>query len=257
MYFDILKFSFKQSLVYPQEVIAIFVRKAIQISALLLFWSILGKSTNGQLNVKELISYFLISAGVVELVMANLNFGRNTLKKIKNGEINNYAVKPVNVIYYLYFSYVGYSGIDYLIAAISISIGLWFKPPQGIISILLFLAFLILAVFISLGINILIAVIGFLTPEASGFKNVVAHINKVLSGAIVPISFFPGITKTIVNLTPFPYLVFGPANAMKTGTMTNSVYFQLGIALFWACFLYFFSLYAWNTLFKRYEAIGI
>jgi ABC-2 type transport system permease protein len=257
MYYNVLKFSFKQSLVYGHEVAAVFIRKAIQIGGILLFWSILAQGSTTNLNVKELLSYFLIAGAVSEFVMANLKFGRNTMKKIKNGEINIYAIRPVNIIYYLYSSYVGSSGLDYILGIISLTIGLLINPPRSIVSVLLFLIFLVLATILSFGINVLVAVLAFLTTEASSIKNVISHIIRVLSGAIVPISFFPGFSQTLVKLTPFPYLVFGPANALRTTSFSNQVLVDLTVATFWTILLYFFALLAWKQCFKKYEAIGI
>lgn len=258
VYLEVIKLNAKQVFVYPYEVIATIISKFLRIASLLLFWTILTSTSETNLNTRELLSYFLIAGGVSEFVMAtNLSFGKNTLRKIKNGEINSFALRPLNLIYYLYWSYVGSATLDYILAFISIIIGIVIFPPTSVFAIVLSLTFLVIATILSLSINILTATLGFMTTEASSIKNVLVHIIKVLSGTIVPISFFPGISQMLIKLTPFPFLVYGPTQALRENTLTNEVLLNLSLGIFWMSLLYITAHIAWNKLFKKYEAIGI
>lgn len=91
IYFDILKFGFSRSTAYPTEVFAVILRKIFDLGVTLLFWFVLSKTASISLTTQELLSYFLIAEAIKEITfLTSLKFGKNTLRKVKRGDINTY-----------------------------------------------------------------------------------------------------------------------------------------------------------------------
>ena len=93
--------------------------------------------------------------------------------------------------------------------------------------------------------------------EAKGIKNVVNHISKVFSGALIPLTFFPVAYQIPVMLSPFASYAYLPATLLQTKTVDLFLYLQVGVSIVWAIVLLFVSRLVWRKGIKRYEAIGI
>jgi ABC-2 type transport system permease protein len=120
-----------------------------------------------------------------------------------------------------------------------------------------FIVFLALAACIAFCMNILTAIIAFYVGEAGNFENVINHVVSILSGSLVPISFFPDSIREIVIRSPFPSMIFVPAQSLKFTTFDASVSQSLFTALFWAVSLSITTAFLWNYSIKKYEAYGI
>jgi ABC-2 type transport system permease protein len=258
IYFDIIKFNFLRILAYPIDSFGILLRKAIEIFVLVVFWYSLSKYSDRALNTVDLISYFLIAAGISELIIGNrMKLGRNIQKMIAKGEINTYLMRPVSIIPYLYASHIGTFGIQFLLEPVYIIAGLCIRPPEHALSLVLFPLSLILAWAIALSMNILTAVIAFYIAEAGNFENVINHVISILSGSLVPLTFFPEAIRTVVELTPFPGMIFLPATTLSYSSENTDIFPMLGIALFWAIALSVITFFVWKRSIKKYEAYGI
>lgn len=258
LYLDIITFNFFRFLAYPFEILGNVGKRSFSIVFLILFWSIIGRYSSTKINIHDITGYFLIASSVNSFVMAEYTvFGDWINMIIRIGDLNNYMIRPIPLLPYLYSTYVGRIGLRLSFSFITLILGLLVTPPQSFASILLFFVFLFLAMIISFSLNIIVGVLGFYVTDPSGIRYAVGHFISILSGAAAPLSFFPEGLRNIVLLTPFPYLIFGPINALKMKTIDGSVLSSLGIASVWAVILFFFALIAWQKGIKKYEAIGI
>lgn len=258
LYFKIISFYFQKFLTYPLEIIAALINRIVQIGFLLLFWSLVLEYSSIEQSIFDLAAYFLIADGIGTIVMGiKSDYGRTLRHAIRDGEINNYLIKPINILSYLHAYTMGKYGMKIIIALISITIGIIIKPPTSLTAIFLFLLYLPLAFLIALGFNILEGALTFIFTEINGMKNAFNHISRILSGSLIPIYLFPENIKNIVEYLPFPFMVFAPTNALSTNSITPHTYQLLLTAFIWAVVLNILALYLWNKYRKKYEAIGI
>ncbi|MFW5719579.1 MAG: ABC-2 family transporter protein [Candidatus Dojkabacteria bacterium] len=258
MYFALIKFTFLRYAHYPLEVFAVVARKMLEIGGLLVFWYVVGKTGNLELETKFLLLYFLIGGAVSEIVMvSSLKWGRNIQKLVKRGALSVYLIRPVSFLRYHLAYYVGSSGIDYLLAFLNLAIGIIILGELSIARVTLFLLFLITSFFLSIALNIFIAIIALYTEEAKHFKNVANHIIRIFSGILVPITFFPEALEKITQWSPFPVLVFGPVNSLQSGEWTGDFGQQLLIGGVWILLLLPLSIFLWRYSLKKYDGVGI
>lgn len=258
IYLDIIKFSFLRFFAYPWEIIASTVKRVVEILFLILFWSLIVKSSGGQINISQIISYFFISMGIRDLVMSHFGpFGGEVGNQIKSGDINKYLIKPVSIIPTLYSISFGRNGMRVLLAIINLGIGLIIYPPKTLTSILLFIFFFITAWATSFAYNLFQGTLYFHLTDAYGVRNAINNFVRVFSGEMIPLYLFPYALEKIVRFTPFPGMVYGPTVALSTNIINISVITDICVATFWAVFLNIVVYLFWKKSIKNYEAIGI
>ncbi|OGM18847.1 hypothetical protein A2686_02295 [Candidatus Woesebacteria bacterium RIFCSPHIGHO2_01_FULL_38_10] len=257
IYFEIAKFQFLRFLTYPLEILTSVLKRLVDTAFLIVLWSIIIKNTSGLITLPEIVSYFLLASGIEEIVMAHWGFLGDYLGwRIKLGKFSNYLLKPVSIIPQLYASAIGRNGMRVILAIVSIIAGIIIHPPQNSLSVALFLVFFITALFTGLAYNIILGTMYFHFVDASGVKNAISHMSRLLSGAMVPIYLFPENFKNLILLTPFPGMVYGPVNALKTNQLNQEVIVQLFVIIFWMLILNVGAYLFWNQSIKKYEAVG-
>lgn len=258
IYIDITKFSFFRFFSYPFEILATAAKRIVEILFLILFWSILIKSSQINISLAEISSYFLIAIGVSDLTMTR--WGKLSYligDMTKSGQISNYIVKPVRLIPTLYSMAMGRSGMTMTFAVMNILIGLIINPPKTLISVILFLAFFVTAIFLGIAENLFEGILFLHFTDASAIRNSIQNFMRLFTGALIPIYLFPDKFRQILRLTPFPGMVYGPTNSLNTNLISLSVIEDLGIAIAWAVVLNIIVYYFWKRAMKNYEAVGI
>lgn len=210
------------------------------------------------MNYPQLIAYFLIGGGLSNIIMVNnFSIGRFMQQSIKTGSLNMYLIRPIQLLPYLGASAIGQRGLQIIIAFIRIIIGVWIFPPSSFVAFILFIVALCIAILISLSFNILVGIFGFITTESGSIRNVITHVTRVFAGSFVPISFFPPILQKIALFSPFPAMIYGPTSTLQSNEFGSQFFIQLGINFLWGIGLLFITIYIWNKMLKKYEAIGI
>lgn len=257
-YLDIIKFNLLEEFAYPLEIIAFIIRKLINLGFLILFWYVISSTNPDIFSFKQILSYFLISEAVQDLTFTTGGrFGRDIQKKIKSGILSNYLVKPIDTLRFLYASFVGGRTSVAVYALTTLVIGIYIFPPKTLLNLLLFPLSLFLTTIAGAGMNIFIGIIGFYSPEAGSIKNVYEHINKILSGALIPLTYFPTLIRQIASLTPFPVFAFFPVSILQANGITTDIFIKLGLSAFWAVFLMTTSAASWKKAVRNYDGVGI
>lgn len=258
LYFATAKFNWSKVLSYPFEIMAFIIGRLFGLGFLVLFWYAAAKSFTTPVDFQSLIAYFLVANAVKDFTFGtDLRFGQTIQRQIKSGEINNYLVKPVKVIPFLFSTHLGTNGLNLIYAMASLLVGLILAPPLTWLNVVGFLIFLILALPISLSFNTLVGLISFHSSEGSGFRNASAHVVRVLSGAVVPLNLFPDFWRQILYWSPFPAVAFSPAYVLQNQMPIMTVATLFVSALGWSILLLGLTVLVWRYSLKKYEGIGI
>lgn len=259
VYFDIIRFSFLRFFSYPFEIIASVLKRVFEVIFLIMFWTIYIKSSGATVSITQITAYFLIALGVADLTMARWGALSSTIgNQIKSGQISNYIIKPTRLIPTIYAISLGRNGLRLLLAVINIVLGLYLMPPKTPLSFLIFILFLVNAWAISFAYNVLEGTLFLHFTDASGIRNSLQNFIRILTGTMVPLYMFPSPLKEILRFSPFPSMVYLPANALSSSApILSSLATDLGIGLLWGIVLNFLAFSFWNYSMKKYEAVGI
>lgn len=256
-YFNVAKFNFSKTLAYPLEIFAFVIGRLFPLGMLILFWSIVQKTSTISFGLKHILAYFFCISALNDLIFVNyFKFGGKIIKTIKNGEISNYLIKPANVISFLLFTFLGESAMMQIYSVIILLFGIIILPGT-IFNIFGFLILACLSFFIALSMNILIGSFAFYSPEANSFKNVFSHINNILSGAMIPLLFFPAAIKKFVLLTPFASASYSPVYVLQNKVGLAEFMRMFATSLFWVLVLSALAYCVWKKSLKKFEGVGL
>lgn len=258
-YFSILKTNFLVYLHYPLELLMVVLQRVVTISLLMVFWNLVLKSAAGsKLQISELLSYFLIADGIGELTMATrTKFGTLLRRSIKSGQISNYLIKPLRILPAMYAHVWGERSIYNAPALACIFLGVCLNPPTNIANYLIFLLFLVLATTIAFAINLFEGVLTFYVTSPGGIMSSLVHIIRILSGALAPLEYFPNELRKVVELTPFPSMIFTPVHSLMRSPSELNIFRNFTLCIIWAVVLNFLTLRLWRRGLRQYEAIGL
>lgn len=159
--------------------------------------------------------------------------GRN----IQSGKIVLDLLKPMEYRRYLFWSYSGsfvtQFFFTFLPTFIVVSVVTRGAVPLGI-NLLYFAVSVVLAVLINYSIDFIVGTICLYTESIWGINIMKQVIVLLLSGATVPIAFFPEPLKTVVYYLPFQSIYNAPLTLLLDGSPTpETVAATLGTQLLW------------------------
>lgn len=257
LYVKVISFNFLKFLSYPFEIIGYLAKRTSSLGFLILFWSLVAASSDNTIRLESIIPYFLIASSVGTLLLVDsLPFAGFLHDTVQLGDLNNYLIRPMSALPYLYATYVGRLGMSIVFSLVILIAGVGIIRPTVEV-ILLFPVSLLIAFVISLALNVLIGIVAFHTTEAKSIKNVFLHIIRILSGLFIPLQFFPEEIRSLVLLSPFPSVIYVPTSLLQAKEVTPELVNQLVVGGVWAVVLLAIAYVAWGLALKQYEAVGI
>lgn len=257
MYFRLLLFHLQRLRVYWLEAVGVWVRMVLQLSMLLLFWRIVSASSTVPLDTRHLLAYFLIASAVNEFTMImNLRFSGTIMDGIKTGTISQVLLRPFRVAPYLYAQTVGDNLVATTFLLPALIAGMIIERPT-LLGVMLFIPALLFSALISFAINLLIGCVAFIVVEARSIRWVMNFPIQFLSGALIPLSFFPDAWRSILLRTPFPGLIAGPTLALQATSLTPELVSLLTWSALWSILLPLIALAVWERARRSYEAVGL
>ena len=196
----------------------------------------------GGYDVRDAIAYVWISQGL--LSVAGL-FGAGwweLARRVQTGDVATDLQRPLDV-QHAELTQDGGRAVYQL---------LWRAVPQFLLGLLvfeltipaeaqrwaLFAVSLALAVAVSFGVRFLVNLSSFWLLDYRGPVLLAIAINLVLSGAIMPLTFFPAPLDTLMRVTPFAAILMTPIDIYVGEPLGGSATLALSLQAAWACALY-------------------
>jgi ABC-2 type transport system permease protein len=100
------------------------------------------------------------------------------------------------------------------------------------------------------------SIIAFWMDQTWGLRFVIRVIMEIATGAIIPLSLFPGIWKTILDILPFKYLIYVPMEIYLGKMSFQEIGWQMLGAIGWLLFFVLVARWEWKRGLKHYSAVG-
>lgn len=212
---------------------------------------------NGMTFTDTLIYLVLASALFNFMEMYTVwEMGRN----IQSGKIVLDLLKPMKYRKLLFWSFSGsfvtQFFLTFLPTFIVVSIVTHGAIPMGIN--LLFFAFsVIMAVSINYSIDFIVGTICLYTESIWGINIMKQVVVLLLSGATIPLAFFPETLRNIVGYLPFQAVYNTPLTVLLSGdSKPEDTLIKLGVQLFWCVFMILISRLFWKVSIKQITVNG-
>ncbi|NNE44349.1 MAG: hypothetical protein HKN12_09080 [Gemmatimonadetes bacterium] len=216
-----------------------------------------GASVGGY-DVDGIVTYLAIAWIGRSLTFNNID--RELSSAVTDGQIATNLMKPINFQAMTYFGALGEMGFRLVLFTIPISVVIFplfgvQKPPTftaGAAAVLSFgLAFLV-----NSGVNFIVGTFALRLKSILGLVRAKYIALEFLTGALVPLSFFPGTFRQIAEWLPFSAIGYVPVTIWM-GQRTGA---ELGQALLfqaaWAVALYLIGAALWRSGVRRLSVQG-
>lgn len=181
-------------------------------------------------------------------------------RSIQLGAIVLDLLKPMDYRRYLFWSFSGsfvtQFFLTFLPTFIAVSIVTHGAIHMGL-NLLYFVISVVLAVSINYSIDFIVGTICVYTESIWGINIMKQVIVLLLSGATIPIAFFPEPLKTIVQWLPFQSIYNAPLSLMLDGSpKAEKVLMTLGTQLMWSVVMTVLSRLFWKVSLRRITVNG-
>ena len=181
-------------------------------------------------------------------------------RDIQSGKIVLDLLKPMEYRKYLFWSYSGsfvtHFFLTFLPTFIVVSVVTHGAIPLGI-NLLLFMISVVMAISINYSIDFFVGTICLYTQSIWGINIMKQVIVLLLSGATIPIAFFPEPLKSIVYYLPFQSIYNAPLSIMLDGNLKlSTTAVTLGTQLFWCIAMLVISKLFWKVSVKQITVNG-
>lgn len=182
--------------------------------------------------------------------------GRN----IQSGKIVLDLLKPMEYRKYLFWSFSGSFIAKFLLTFlptfIAVALVTHGAIPMGI-NLLYFVLSVVMAVSINYSIDFIVGTICLYTESIWGINIMKQVIVLLLSGATIPLAFFPDTLRTVVNYLPFQSIYNAPLTLLLDGAPTaETVLTTLGTQLIWCIAMMIVSKLFWKVSLRQVTVNG-
>lgn len=173
---------------------------------------------------------------------------------IQSGRIVLDMLKPVPYFFIRFAESSGIMIVQFVTYLIPSFLIVYFLSGRAIhlgINLIFFIIGIILGAMINFCLNLCFACFTFYTENCWGINIVKECFVGLLSGAVIPIAFFPQWLKNIVNFLPFPAILNAPLQMLLGNNTSFEIYgYYLLLQIFWLVVMYFVSQALWHRCTK-------
>jgi ABC-2 type transport system permease protein len=181
-------------------------------------------------------------------------------RDIKDGRLSIYLIKPFSYYWQKFLSEISYRilqaayGVVGILIVIALGVHLSFS--SNIYIILLSIAMMILAYFLSFTYKMLLGLCAFWITDMWGIFQIAAVLFTILAGIIMPIYLLPNWMQVIAYIFPFAYIIYFPVQAVQGNLSIQNMFYVLSVQLFWLFLMRLLYIQMWNRGVKKFTGLG-
>ena len=229
-----------------------------------LWIAIYDSSTSGViegLTKNQMILYVFMSYITSNLALWGIS--EDISEDVVQGRIALNLIKPMDYRISMIFKAIGIFMYRFFIPCIFLWLGLElyqyfflthsFTPLPNI---LFYLVSVILSFFIHVLFDFCFSMISFFTTYIFGLKMIKDALLSFLSGALIPIRFFPPLLRKVFHFLPFSSMIYTPVMIYIGGYTQNEIVQYIGLQFVWIVVLYMTGSIIWKQVTKRLVVLG-
>jgi ABC-2 type transport system permease protein len=252
-YIEFAKKAFAREATYRMEVLTEVGSLVLRVYLLRSLWTALYTQNAMPLNLPlhSMITYATIAL-LMSLIL-EVDGTRLIRTKLREGTIATDLMKPISVPLYFFSDGVGQTVLHAVLVVPSLLFALLLvhidvAPP---LTLAVFALSFLLGYGVNFFINFLMNSVAFWTLESFAIQLIVRWVSDLLSGQIIPLTFFPGIAGTIVFALPFA-AVYSTPLLIYVGVITPAQWpLALGAQATWLIVFSGLSAVVWQAAARR------
>lgn len=261
-YYFLFISNLKYVLINRTRVLVWFINDSVSFIVFPFLWLIIyqNRIVIGGYTVRDIITYYIIIATVNILTTAHS--ADDIKESILKGRLSTTLLKPIHLLWQHVIFEITHKMMNllFLIVIGSIAIVTFYNYlafPQSPITIALFLCSLIISFALSNCIMSLIGIVAFWIGETTTLRQFREVIEKLFSGELAPLTFFPLFLQTIAAYLPFKYLAYFPSQIYLEKISYSEILKSFLGAFCWIAALIIIIIIVWKRGLKRYDGSSI
>lgn len=231
----------------------------VQILVWIALFASVGNGTVAGYNLSDLITYTIISRLAGMAVSAK--FAMNFSNSIHSGDIAMNFIRPYPPRVIFIFQSIGNSIVNILIVGLPLLLVTFFlipgmQPPASGVHLLFFLVAMLSGLMINICFELLSGVLAFWRVPGDFLDWYYSICFYLLSGAIVPLWFYPEWLVIIAKMLPFQAAFFIPAQIYMGELTLSGIINALFVQLAWILILFMLQEYLWRRGVRRLTILG-
>ena len=219
-----------------------------------------GSDVVNGMTLNDTLVYLVLATALFNFLEVFLVWDMS--REIQSGSIVLKLLKPMNFRSYSFWSYIGENIMSFILTFLPTFIIINILTNGSIalgINLLFFAVSVIMALILNFSIDMIVATICLYTESTWGLNMVKECIVLLLSGASIPLAFFPEALRKIVHFLPFRCIYDTPLNVLlqKQGyTLGTGIGLTLSLQLVWCIALTALGCVFWNFSLKKITVNG-
>lgn len=214
----------------------------VQIMVFYYLWMVVydGNNSLNGLNSHQIVTYTIL-ARLLDLLVIQGHVNLILKNQIRDGEVVVELIRAFDFELSLYSSRIGLliSATLTKVLPTFVVAGFFFEVmlPHSILNFILFLISIVLGMTIVFFIEFFVGLLSFYTSSGWGLNNLKNAMLTLLSGALVPLTFFPDWFRRILEVLPFKGAVYTPISIYLGLISGTQLYKALLFQVFWVVIL--------------------
>ena len=230
MLWGFFKISFKNSFAYRTSVVIGIIGAVFAILVQIALWSFVFSKSSEMIHY--MVSYVVVST-IIGQVYSTFISDKIT-EKIANGDFSLDLIKPISFIFSNWAVSLGNTAANIFIRCIPIILifgPFSFFSGLNVINIFLFFIILVFGYIIITLLNIMVGYSAFIFIETWPYSRLVNDTVRFFSGAVIPLSFYPGWLQNIADILPFRFVYYFPIQVLlgkvEFGLIINNLFLMI------------------------------
>ncbi len=236
-------------------------RVVLQLLTVYFLWStlLMGRTSIFGYTTSQMLTYVLGTSFISSIVLSTRTFQIG--EQINDGTLSNFLIKPISYIIYWFAYDLGDKAMNIFFSIIELTLILFiFRPPLFLQANPLFLFLGLLATFLAVLLyfffGFLLGLLGFWSNETWGPRFIFFIIINFFAGSLFPLDILPKGVFKVLELLPFPYLLYFPLKIYLGQLPLSAIIQGLFVSTLWVGVLYLSSRFIWLKGLKLYGAEG-
>lgn len=215
-----------------------------------------GKAEVNGFTLKEITTYYALTFTLRKLTSSK-TMTRTISYNIRYGTLATFLLQPIDFTLHFFFRLFTQIVFQTFVPFMLV-VGLTFfaqilELPKNIPLFLISTLFGALITFLFYTIT---GCIAFWTIQSWGINSMIGRITNIMSGAVIPLSFFPEYLQNVNKLLPFGHMAYTPISIYLGNLTGGAIYTNMATQLWWIAFLFVLYKIIWNKALRKYDSVG-
>ena len=211
-----------------------------------------GASIKG-FTLEEMTTYIAVGWIARSFYYSNLDESINDI--VSKGSIANYLTRPVDFQAMLFAESIGESLFRLIFFSLPIGIIIYLlfpvMLPNSFFDGCMFILATFLGFFVFAALNFIVGLFSFALLSIRGVLRAKYFIVQLLSGLLIPLTFFPDWFRSIVSFLPFSAIAYMPLKLYLGKVSSHEVFLLISTQIAWIIGLVFIGRVLWKSMIKK------